>query len=83
MSQAVSRQTDMRIAHLEDFAGDYAETLLRWREQFLASGDELSRLGFDETFQRTWDYYFCYCIAGFLERQIGVAQLLLKRAEAR
>ena len=83
ISNIVARETDMRIVHLEDFAGSYAQTLLHWRENFLASRVELHQLGFDETFQRTWDYYFCYCIAGFLERQIGLAHVLLKRPEAR
>jgi cyclopropane-fatty-acyl-phospholipid synthase len=82
IGNTVSRETDMRITHYEDFAGSYAQTLLHWRANFLASTDQLTRLGFDETFQRTWEYYFCYCIAGFLARQIGVAQLLLKRPEA-
>ncbi|MGI9429693.1 MAG: class I SAM-dependent methyltransferase, partial [Bythopirellula sp.] len=83
ISDTVCRETDLRITHLEDFAGSYAQTLMHWRENFCASTDQLTRLGFDESFQRTWDYYFCYCIAGFLARQIGVAQLLLKRPGAR
>ncbi len=82
ISDVVSRKTDLRITHLDDFAADYARTLQAWREKFLAATDELERLGFDEAFQRTWDYYFCYCAAGFLERQIGVAQILLKRPGA-
>lgn len=82
ISNTVSRVTDMRITALDDFAADYARTLLAWRENFLRAAKQIDALGFDETFRRTWDYYFCYCAAGFLERQIGVAQILLKRPEA-
>lgn len=82
ISSTVSQMTDLRITHLEDFAADYARTLLAWRERFFSAVDQIGALGFDESFRRTWDYYFCYCAAGFLERQIGVAQIHLKRPEA-
>ncbi len=82
ISDVVSRTTDLRITGLDDFAADYARTLQTWRDKFFVATDELERLGFDDAFRRTWDYYFCYCAAGFLERQIGVAQILLKRPGA-
>jgi cyclopropane-fatty-acyl-phospholipid synthase len=34
-------------------------------------------MGFDETFQRLWHWYFCYCEAGFLERTVGLLQMVL------
>jgi len=78
---AVDRVTDMQIQKIDDFAADYARTLLAWRNAFFLAEAEIDRLGFDETFRRTWDYYFCYCTAGFLEQQIGVAQILLERPQ--
>lgn len=83
MSSAVCEATDMRITQLQDFAADYARTLLAWREQFHRSTDQLERLGFDAQFRRTWEYYFCYCAAGFLQRQIGVVQILLQKPAAK
>ncbi len=82
LASSASRASDLRITHVEDFAADYAQTLLLWRDKFHQSLDEIKQLGFDDVFIRTWDYYFAYCAAGFLERQIGVAQLLMKRPEA-
>lgn len=79
MSSAVCEVTDMRITQLQDFAADYARTLLAWREQFHRSTDQLEQLGFDAQFRRMWEYYFCYCAAGFLQRQIGVVQILLQK----
>lgn len=77
-----SRASDLRIVHLKDFGADYAKTLMEWRERFFAAADQILDLGFDQRFLRTWDYYFCYCAAGFLQRQIGVAQIHMKRPQA-
>ena len=37
------------------------------------------KLGFDESFQRKWQYYFSYCIAGFLNKMIDVKHIVLER----
>jgi cyclopropane-fatty-acyl-phospholipid synthase len=81
--EAVAASTDLRLLELADFAGDYARTLLAWREACQANAARIAALGFDERFQRTWDYYLCYCAAGFLERQIGLAHILLAKPQAR
>ena len=73
---SVKRASNLRLYHLDDMTPHYAKTLLQWRERFLSQRGELKRLGYDERFQRTWDYYFCYCIGGFLERSIGSVQLV-------
>jgi len=83
MANAIGRGTDFRFLHLEDFGRHYAETLYRWRKRFWQNIDEIRSLGFDEPFIRMWHYYLCYCEAGFLENQIGVAQILLAKPECR
>ena len=40
---------------------------------------ELGELGYDERFQRLWRLYLRYCEAGFVERRIGVAQMVLAK----
>ena len=62
----------------EDFAGDYAETLRIWRENFELAVDE-GRLpaGFDARFVRLWRFYLMYCEGGFRGRGISVAQVTL------
>jgi len=80
---AVGRATDFRFLHLEDFGYHYAETLARWRQRFWQNIDKVRSLGFDERFIRVWHYYLCYCEAGFLDNQIGVAQILLARPDCR
>jgi cyclopropane-fatty-acyl-phospholipid synthase len=77
LSDAVARNTDMRIAHLEDIGPHYAITLQRWRERFLSRLDRVRALGYPEEFIRMWEYYLCYCEGGFRERAIGTVQVLL------
>ena len=76
MSAAISA-TPLRIDDLEDLAPHYARTLREWRMRFEAERAAIEGMGFDETFQRLWRWYFCYCEAGFLERTIGLLQLVL------
>jgi len=74
--------TDLRLVHLDDMTPDYAETLRRWRERFEARWPEIARLGFDETFRRVWEFYFCYCEGGFDERVLGCLQMTLAKPAA-
>nr|WP_314615387.1 cyclopropane-fatty-acyl-phospholipid synthase family protein [uncultured Pseudomonas sp.] len=71
-----SRQTALNLVHLEDFGQDYSRTLRHWRDNLRLARSELTALGYDETFQRLWEFYLCYCQGGFEERTIGVAQML-------
>ncbi|MFJ4153700.1 class I SAM-dependent methyltransferase [Pseudomonas sp. NPDC089752] len=78
-----SRQTALNLVHLEDFGQDYARTLRHWRDNLRQARAALKELGYDETFQRLWEFYLCYCQGGFEERAIGVAQLLWAAPQAR
>jgi cyclopropane-fatty-acyl-phospholipid synthase len=78
-----SRQTALNLVHLEDFGTDYARTLRHWRDNLRHARNALMELGYDETFQRLWEFYLCYCQGGFEERAIGVAQLLWAAPQAR
>jgi len=61
------------------FAKDYARTLATWRQRFLENWPDIQRLGFDESFRRMWEYYFCYCASGFRHGAIDVRQIALRR----
>ena len=78
-----SRQTALNLVHLEDFGQDYARTLRHWRDNLRLARSELTMLGYDDTFQRLWEFYLCYCQGGFEERAIGVAHLLWAGPAAR
>ena len=63
-----------------DFGGDYAETLRRWRERFLAEGARVRRLGFDARFMHIWEFYLAYCEAAFATGNTSVMQFTLTQA---
>jgi len=79
ISESIGRVSDFSTIHIEDIGPHYAETLRRWGQSFFANIDQIRALGFDERFLRTWEYYFCYCEAGFEERLVGDVQMLLGR----
>ncbi len=62
------------------FAHDYARTLAEWRRRFHLAWPDIRKLGFDDRFKRTWDYYLYYCEAGFRSENIDVRQLAFARA---
>jgi len=80
ISGSIGRATDLRIVHVEDLTPHYAKTLRIWREHFLKNADAVLRLGYSAEFVRLWEYYLCYCEAGFRERYIGNLQILFAKA---
>ncbi len=60
-----------------NFGPDYAETLRRWREAFMAQLDAVRTLKFDDRFIRLWAFYLAYCEAAFDEANIDVIQFTL------
>jgi cyclopropane-fatty-acyl-phospholipid synthase len=79
MSSTIGKYTDMKIFHLQDIGPHYARTLKDWRERFFSRLDEIRDLGYPDEFIRLWEYYFCYCEGGFMERDIGTVQMVLSR----
>lgn len=83
IGQCLASHTDLRFLHCEDFGPHYGKTLQMWRQNFWNSIDHVRKLNFDDRFIRTWEYYLCYCQAGFEERLIGVSQFVFTKPLAR
>lgn len=79
LTAAMTRHSRLMVAHMEDIGDHYAVTLAHWRRRFLARLDQVAAMGFDQVFQRKWLYYLASCEAGFRERVLGDAQLVLTR----
>jgi cyclopropane-fatty-acyl-phospholipid synthase len=79
MGDAVASATDLRLVHLEDITPHYARTLRTWRERFFENIRQVRALGYSETFIRMWEFYLCYCEAGFQERYLGDVQMLFAK----
>jgi cyclopropane-fatty-acyl-phospholipid synthase len=83
ISRCVARRTDMQALALEDLTPHYAETLRRWRHNFMGNVKRAEELGYDRRFQRLWTLYLSWCEAGFAERRIGDVLLLLAKPRHR
>ncbi len=77
------KDTNMQMVALTDITKDYAKTLAEWRKRFWANIDQVRQQGFDDVFERMWDYYLVYCEGGFQERVISTVQLLFAKPDAR
>ncbi len=75
MLQSITRVTDLRFVHAEDFGTHYAQTLREWRRRFQDRLDDVRVMGFPDRFIRMWNYYLSYCEAAFDERFTGVVQI--------
>lgn len=77
---AMAKGSRLQLHHAENIGIHYARTLREWRERLEARREEVLQLGFDRRFLRMWEYYLCYCEAGFGTRTLGTFQLVLSRA---
>ncbi|MGE0383710.1 MAG: class I SAM-dependent methyltransferase [Gammaproteobacteria bacterium] len=77
IAASLARCTDLRVFHLEDIGPHYATTLRHWRERLGARRGDVLGMGYAQALLRAWEFYLCYCEAGFLERSTGDVQMLL------
>ncbi|QIL89002.1 methyltransferase domain-containing protein [Microbulbifer sp. SH-1] len=83
IAKHIAEDTDMQIVGLDDITFDYAKTLAAWRGAFFENLEEIRHQGFDQRFINMWDFYFCYCEGGFLERVISTAQFTFAKPRFR
>ncbi len=62
-----------------EFGEDYAHTLRLWAERFDAVKARVRTLGFDQRFERIWQFYLSYCEAAFTQGSTNVIQFTLKK----
>lgn len=74
-------QAGLKLTAAENFGASYALTLREWRRRFLDAWPEIERLGFGPSFKRLWEYYLCYCEAGFRAGSVDVGIYSLAHAD--
>lgn len=79
IARHVAEQTDLVCSADEDITPHYAETLRRWRARLQANAGQIRALGYPDALLRMWEFYFCYCEAGFEQRHIRTAQFVFER----
>jgi cyclopropane-fatty-acyl-phospholipid synthase len=77
--RSLARVTQLSLIHSESFGMHYAETLAVWRDRFFQNLAAVRRLGFEERFERMWDFYLGWCEGAFRERYINVAQFVFAK----
>lgn len=77
--RAEARKAGLQVVNELAFGADYAETLRRWRIQFLARDPQVRQLGFDTRFMRIWEFYLAYCQAAFATGNTNVVQFTLSK----
>ena len=75
-------QAGLKVVQSETFANSYAITLAEWRRRMLHAWPQISAQGFDARFRRLWEYYLCYCEAGFRAGTIDVGLYKLVHARS-
>lgn len=70
--QAETIKTGLKIESIEQLNDSYVKTLQEWKYKFNNNWLSIKKIGYDEKFKRTWNYYLSYCEAGFAEKTINV-----------
>ena len=79
----VKKKTDLSMIDMEDITLHYVKTLSTWRKNFMRVLPEVKKMGYSQAFINMWEFYFLYCEAGFIERNIGDVQLVFAKSKAR
>jgi cyclopropane-fatty-acyl-phospholipid synthase len=77
--KAEAFKAGLEVVNAMAFGPDYAETLRRWRADFHRHIQQVQALGFDERFQRIWEFYLAYCEAAFDMGNTNVVQYTLRK----
>ncbi len=68
----------LTIKSYESYADHYSNTLSIWRDEFNKKWDQIKNQGFDLKFKRMWEFYLCYCEAGFKSKNIDLIQFSIQ-----
>lgn len=77
--RAAAQAAGLEVVNTLAFGADYAETLRRWRHDFLAAEPQVRELGYGCQFIRLWEFYLAYCEAAFDAGSTDVMQFTLRR----
>jgi cyclopropane-fatty-acyl-phospholipid synthase len=79
ISKSIARQTTLQLLSFEDIGQHYVSTLNDWHKKLLANKQEILAQGFNDSFMRTWEFYFSYCAAGFQTNYISDIHALWRK----
>jgi len=80
---AATGASDLKLFHHEDNTPHYERTLHEWRHKLHQNAEQILGFGYTAELLRLWDFYFCYCIGGFAERNIHSVQMTFTKPFSR
>jgi len=75
LMKTLIKKNRLNLIKVNSYPDDYARTLANWRINFFKAWNNITPLGFDETFKRMWEFYLSYCEAGFKSKNINLIQI--------
>ncbi|MDI3334825.1 cyclopropane-fatty-acyl-phospholipid synthase family protein [Defluviimonas aestuarii] len=73
------RRAGLGLVGSIEFGESYSQTLRRWYEVFNDRWDEIAPMGFDQRFQRMWNFYLTSCAGAFRGGNCDVTQITVTR----
>ena len=80
--EAVLKQlsrADLEFVSSKEFGQSYSKTLRIWAERFNSKWEKISPMGFDDRFNRMWNFYLTSCASFFFSGAGDVTQITLKK----
>ena len=72
-------QANLEFVSSKEFGQSYSKTLRIWADRFNSKWEKISPLGFDEMFNRMWNFYLPSCASFFFSGSGDVTQITLKK----
>jgi cyclopropane-fatty-acyl-phospholipid synthase len=79
INHIIATQTQLQLIHLQEIGDHYVKTLMDWHARLNANIDAIKKLNFTTEFIRMWEFYFCYCAAGFATSYINNIHVLWQK----
>jgi cyclopropane-fatty-acyl-phospholipid synthase len=73
------RRAGLEVRRSIEFGESYSQTLRRWNEVFNDKWEDIAQLGFDERFQKMWNFYLTSCAAAFHYGNCDVTQITITK----
>ncbi|MCY4152339.1 MAG: cyclopropane-fatty-acyl-phospholipid synthase [Aestuariivita sp.] len=78
--QRTLEEAGLAVIRSIEFGSSYDLTLRRWHQSFCDKWEQVAELGFDERFQRMWNFYLTSCASAFQCGNCDVSQITVAKA---
>jgi len=79
LDRAMAQHSDLRRSHLEELGPHYARTLRYWAHNLHTNRERVLERGYPDQLIRLWAFYLAYCEGAFTEKNIGLAQIEVRK----